>query len=80
MDHPRVYDVPATARWFPIVSGVQAVPDLVNQLNTPPRFGHVYWTDYVGGWAQVVPPQGWTEADTERLEQFLHTGAPAELE
>jgi uncharacterized membrane protein len=80
MDQPRGYDVPSAARWFPIVSGVQAVPDLINQLSTPPGFGHVYWTDYVEGWTRVVAPEGWTDADTERLEQFLHTRPPAELE
>ncbi|MBV9546946.1 MAG: alpha/beta-hydrolase family protein [Chloroflexi bacterium] len=74
MDHPRGFDVPAGARWFLIVSGVQAVADLVEQLSTPPGFGHVYWTDYVNGWAQAVPPRGWTDADTARLEHFLHDG------
>ncbi|MBV9171458.1 MAG: alpha/beta-hydrolase family protein [Chloroflexi bacterium] len=70
----RGFDVPAGARWFLIVSGVQAVADLVEQLSTPPGFGHVYWTDYVNGWAQAVPPRGWTDADTARLEHFLHDG------
>ena len=80
MDHPRGYDVPDAARWFPIVSGVQAVADLVFQLSPPAGFGHVYWTDYVTGWAQVVPPDGWTDADTARLEQFLHNGGAGESE
>ena len=80
MDSPRGYDVPAAARWFPIVSGVQAVPDLINQLSTPPGFGHVYWTDYVKGWVLVAPPDGWTDVDTERLEQFLHSREITELE
>jgi uncharacterized membrane protein len=73
MDQPRGYDVPPAARWFPIVSGVQAAADLIDQLSPPPGFGHVYWTDYVKGWAQVVPPEGWTDADTQHLEQFLET-------
>ena len=71
MDQPRGFDVPKSARWFPIVSGVQAVADLIDQLGPPPGFGHVYSTDYVNGWARVVPPDGWTDADTERLEQFI---------
>jgi hypothetical protein len=33
---------------------VQAVADLVYQLEAPPGFGHAYWTDYVAGWAQVA--------------------------
>lgn len=71
MDEPRGFDVPEALRWFPIVSGVQAVRDLLDQLDTPPGFGHVYRTEYVLGWASVAPPAGWDDADTERLERFL---------
>jgi uncharacterized membrane protein len=63
---------PANVRWFPIVSGVQAVADMVHQLSPPPGFGHVYSTDYAKGWASIMPPEGWREADTERLNQFIH--------
>jgi uncharacterized membrane protein len=80
MDQPRGFDVPAGTRWFPIVSGVQAVADLIDQLGPPPGFGHVYSTDYVDGWARVVPPDGWTDADTERLEHFLNNGGAGESE
>lgn len=72
MRRPRGFDVPDALRWFPIVSGVQAVGDMVNQLGlTPPGFGHDYSTSYVHGWASVLPPEGWTDADTERLERFI---------
>ena len=70
-DQPRGYDVSPQATWFPIVSGVAAVADLVAQLSTPPGFGHVYDGDYLDGWARVAPPDGWTVDDTERLEAFL---------
>ncbi|MCO1658490.1 alpha/beta-hydrolase family protein [Pseudonocardia sp. S2-4] len=80
MDRPRGYDVPESARWFPIVTAVQAVSDLVLQLSPPPGFGHDYATDYVSGWAQVLPPDGWTDADKERLEQFLGQGTAGESE
>jgi uncharacterized membrane protein len=71
MDQPRGFDVPEDCRWFPIVSVVQAVGDMLHQLGTPPGFGHDYSTDYVKGWASVLPPEDWTGADTERLEQFI---------
>jgi len=71
MTPPRGFDVPEAMRWFPIVSGVQAVGDLFNQLGVPPGFGHDYSSEYVKGWASVVPPEGWTDADTGRLEQFI---------
>jgi uncharacterized membrane protein len=80
MDQPRGFDVPAGTRWFPIVSGVQAAADLIDQLSPPPGFGHVYSTDYVDGWARVVPPDGWADVDTERLEQFLDNGGAGESE
>jgi uncharacterized membrane protein len=71
MDQPRGYDVPQAARWFPIVTGIQAVCDQIYQLSPPPGFGHDYATEYALGWAQVAPPAGWTDADTHRLEDFL---------
>jgi uncharacterized membrane protein len=71
MDQPRGYGVPDHVRWFPIVSAVQAAGDMLDQLVPPPGFGHDYSTDYVRGWASVVPPEGWTPADTERLERFI---------
>ena len=80
MDRPRGFDVPDDARWFPIVSCVQAVGDMLHQLGTPPGFGHDYSTDYVKGWASVLPPEGWTYADTERLEQFMDKTAGDDTE
>jgi uncharacterized membrane protein len=77
---PRGYDVPDAMRWFPIVSAVQAVSDLYNMLGPPPGFGHDYSTEYVKGWASVVPPDGWTDADTERLEQFIDETAGNDAE
>jgi uncharacterized membrane protein len=71
MARPRGFDVPRDIRWFPVVSGVQGVADLLDQLGPPPGFGHTYSTEYVNGWANVVPPEGWTDADTERLERFI---------
>jgi uncharacterized membrane protein len=75
MDAPRGFAVPAQATWFPIVSGVGAVADLIGQLSTPPGFGHVYDRDYLDAWARVVPPAGWTDADTRQLETFLFDDA-----
>jgi uncharacterized membrane protein len=70
-DAPRGHAVPAAATWFPIVSAIQALSDQIDQLSTPAGFGHNYATDYVNAWALVVPPHGWTTADTQRLEHFL---------
>jgi uncharacterized membrane protein len=80
MSRPRGFDVPDRVRWFPIVSGVQAVGDMLAQLGPPPGFGHVYSTDYVKGWVSVAPPDGWEEADTARLEQLVDNIAGGESE
>ena len=73
MEQPRGFDVPHDVRWFPIVSGLQALADVLNQLRAPPGFGHVYSTDYVKAWASIVRPNDWTEAESERLDQFVAT-------
>jgi uncharacterized membrane protein len=68
---PRGYDIPARAGWFPIVTGVQEVADLIAGFSAPSGYGHNYAIDFVSGWAAVVPPVRWTEADSARLQQHL---------
>ena len=68
---PRGYDVAPRARWFPIVTGIQTVADLIGAFSAPAGHGHNYNVDFVGAWANVVPPPGWTDADTARLTRFL---------
>lgn len=58
--------------WFPVVTGIQGVFDLMAGFGAPPGFGHDYRLDYVRAWAQVAPPPGWTDADTAALEARLH--------
>ena len=71
MDEPRGFDMPEALRWFPIVSSLQSVADFLNQLGPPPGFGHDYSANYVEGWSRIIPPEGWKDADTERLERFV---------
>lgn len=71
---PTGYDVPDRIFWFPAVTFVQEVADLVAGFSTPPGFGHDYTTDYVAGWAAVAPPAGWSDADSTRLQQYLGAG------
>ena len=71
MDDPRAPDVPAGGPWFPIVTGLQGVFDLMAGFAAPPGYGHDYRLAWPGAWAQVVPPQGWAASDTEALNTFL---------
>lgn len=72
MDPPRGEGV-LSMTWFPIVSGIQGVFDLMAGFNAPPGYGHDYRLEYVRAWAQVAPPPGWSDAKTENLEAQLHT-------
>ena len=68
---PKAYDVPARSRWFPIVTGVQMLADLAGAYSAPQGHGHNYNVDFVGAWVNVIPPPGWTDADTTHLTRFL---------
>jgi hypothetical protein len=57
-DAPTGYDVPARVGWWPIVTWVQLVGDLIAGFSTPPGHGHNYAADYGAGWAAVAPPAG----------------------
>jgi uncharacterized membrane protein len=72
MDQPRGYDITHRGSWFPFVTWIQGVFDLTAGFGAPPGFGHDFRLDYVNGWSLVAPPDGWTEADTRRLEAHLH--------
>lgn len=72
MDDPRGHDVTGDAHWFPFVTWTQGVFDLMAGFGAPPGHGHDYRLDYVDAWARVAAPDGWTEADTMRVEALLH--------
>jgi uncharacterized membrane protein len=63
--------VAAQASWFPFVTFAQLVADLSAGFGAEPGFGHDYTDAYVAAWAAVAPPDGWTSADTQRVEAFL---------
>jgi uncharacterized membrane protein len=75
MADPRGPDVPEGAPWFPVVTGVQGVFDLMAGFGAPPGHGHDYRLAYGSAWAQVVPPDGWTADDTVRLDAFVNQDA-----
>lgn len=70
-EDPGPADVPSAARWFPVVSFVQELFDLMNGFSAAPGFGHDYRTDFAHAWTAIVPPDGWTFADADRLREHL---------
>lgn len=70
-DDPTPYDILEAARWTPLVSVTQEVFDLMNGFSASPGFGHDYRNNLAAAWAAILPPDGWTAADTDRLNEFL---------
>lgn len=78
VNDPVGYDVSPDVGWFPILTWGQVSADLMAGFSAGPGFGHNYSIDFVSGWAAVVPPSGWSEADTQALEEHLRPGIDAE--
>lgn len=70
LDAPRGYDVPKRPGWFPIVTGIQGVFDLMAGFAAPPGHGHDYRLDYPAAWAAVAAPEGWDDERTAALEDY----------
>jgi uncharacterized membrane protein len=65
----------ASMRWYPVVTFWQVSADLTNAEGMPAGHGHNYRNTILDGWAAVVPPEGWTAADTERIRVALEKSA-----
>jgi uncharacterized membrane protein len=69
---PPGQDRSASMRWYPVVTFWQVSADLTNALGVPGGHGHNYGDTVLDGWVAVLPPEGWTTADTERVRTALH--------
>ena len=50
----------------------QVLFDLPVAGHVPAGYGHLYTSgEYLSGWVGISRPDGWTDADTEALEQVL---------
>jgi uncharacterized membrane protein len=78
MHQPRGGDVPKAGGWFPIVTWVQGLFDLMAGFSAPPGHGHDYRLAFPGAWSQVVPPEGWEADDIALLSAFLIEHPPPE--
>lgn len=76
MREPPAEDVSPALRFIPVVTQFQLALDMALALNAPGGYGHSYQAqDYVGAWQAVTDPEGWTEADSLRLQQRCDNGA-----
>lgn len=65
-------DVSEEMDWFPLVTMWQVALDLPVAGNVPAGHGHMYSSgEYLTGWVGITEPEGWSDADFERLEPIL---------
>ncbi|MFE3068280.1 alpha/beta hydrolase [Streptomyces sp. NPDC059247] len=64
-------DITPEIRWFPFVTFWQTSVDMAVSYGVDAPHGHRYGAGSVDGWAAVLPPPGWTAADTARLRTHI---------
>ncbi len=71
LTEPRGRDVSDDIRWVPVVTMLQLAADQMVANSVPAGQGHEFGQEPARAWAQILPPPGWTEGDTERLVDQL---------
>lgn len=71
MKPPRGPDVSEDLRWFPIVTMLQLIADMI--VGTAPAgYGHEYAVEhYLDAWFALTEPEGWDEHEFDRLRKSL---------
>ena len=67
-------------RWFPLVTFFQVSADLAVANSVPDGHGHKFGLISVDAWAEVLPPPGWTESDSDALATYLDENPPNPLD
>lgn len=67
--------VSPSVRWYPLVTFMQVSLDMAMANDVPPGHGHRYG-DFARYWAAIVPPDDWSDADTDRLATAIENEAP----
>ena len=75
---PPGRDRTAAMEWYPVVTFWQVSADLTEAEGMPPGHGHDYGDMVLDGWAAVLPPDGWTPADTDRMHAALKQSEAAD--
>ena len=63
-------------RWYPIVTFWQVTADIMRATSPPPGYGHNYQDLIPSAWAAIAAPEGWTDADTQRICDALVAAWP----
>jgi uncharacterized membrane protein len=71
LEEDRGDDVVDAMRWIPFVTFWQVTADLPFAANVPEGHGHVYTSQYVDAWAQVLRIPDWTPEKADRLRELI---------
>lgn len=72
MREPRAPDVSPSLRWFPMVTTLQLMADMVLAATAPAGFGHVFSAEhYIDAWLALMEPKGWTDGRVAQLKALL---------
>jgi uncharacterized membrane protein len=71
LEEHRGDDVVDAMRWIPFVTFWQVTADMPFATNVPDGHGHVYTSQYVDAWAQVLQPPGWTPERAGQLRDLI---------
>lgn len=73
-------DVAPQMRWYPVVSTMQLVLDMMLADNAPMGYGHVFApSHYVAAWRQVAGIEDWSPQDLARLSRTLDARRAAQI-
>lgn len=65
-------DVSEDVNWYPFLTFWQVAADLPMAGAVPNGHGHAYSPDsYIESWVGITEPDGWTDKDTQSLQEFL---------
>ncbi|WP_244502336.1 alpha/beta hydrolase [Streptomyces oceani] len=64
-------DITTEVNWAPFVTFWQTTVDMAVSYSVSAPHGHRYGTASVAAWAAVLPPDDWSDEDTERLQEFM---------
>ncbi len=71
MKHPRGPDVTSDLRWFPVVTSLQVIADMIVGT-APPGFGHEFAPlDYLLAWKTLTEPPDLTPDQWQRLQEHF---------
>ena len=72
MAPPRGPDVSSELRWYPFVTFLQLMLDMLTATDAPIGYGHVYApAHYIDAWLSVTDVRDWSAADIARLKHHL---------